>query len=38
MWLEKSQQINQAMAQYNETGTIPPPEKFGFELRPLQNK
>jgi hypothetical protein len=38
MWLEKSQQINQALTQYNETGTIPPPEKFGLDFRPVQNK
>jgi hypothetical protein len=38
MWLEKSQQINQALTQYNETGTIPPPDKFGLDFRPVQNK
>jgi hypothetical protein len=38
IWLEKSQQLNQALIQYNETGTIPPPDKFGLELRPVQNK
>jgi len=36
MWLEKSQQINQALTQYNETGTIPPPDKFGLDYRPVQ--
>ncbi len=36
MWLEKSQQINQALQQYDETKTIPPPERLGLELRPLQ--
>lgn len=34
MWLDKSQQINQALQQYGETGTIPPPERLGLELRP----
>ena len=38
MWLDKSQLIRQALTQYSETGTIPPPDKFGLELRPLQNK
>ena len=36
MWLEKSQQINQALTQYNETGTIPPPDKLGLDYRPVQ--
>jgi hypothetical protein len=38
MWLEKSQQINQALTQYSETGTIPPPERFGLDYRPLQKR
>jgi hypothetical protein len=36
MWLEKSQQINRALQQYNETGTIPPPDRLGLEIRPMQ--
>lgn len=35
MWLDKSQQINLALQQYSETGTIPPPEQLGLELRPM---
>ncbi len=33
MWLDKSQQIGQALQQYNETGTIPPPAEIGLEYR-----
>ena len=38
MWLEKAAQVRQALAQYEETGTIPPPETLGLELRPLEKK
>jgi hypothetical protein len=38
MWLDKSQQINEALAQYRETRTIPPPEKIGLDYRPIPNK
>jgi hypothetical protein len=38
MWLDKSQQINEALAQYRETRTIPPPEKIGLDYRPLPSK
>lgn len=38
MWLEKSRQINEALARYNETGTIPPPEQIGLILRPAEKK
>jgi hexosaminidase len=34
MWLDKSRQINEALARYNETGTIPPPEQIGLIGRP----
>ncbi|HEX8399269.1 MAG TPA: beta-N-acetylhexosaminidase [Pyrinomonadaceae bacterium] len=34
MWIGKSRQINEALAQYNETGTIPPPEQIGLIGRP----
>jgi hypothetical protein len=34
MWLAKSRQINEAMAQYNETGTLPKPEEIGISPRP----
>ncbi|MEP7037989.1 MAG: glycoside hydrolase family 20 zincin-like fold domain-containing protein [Acidobacteriota bacterium] len=38
MWLEKSRQVNQALTQYNETGTIPPPDALGLEFRPVEKK
>jgi predicted component of type VI protein secretion system len=34
MWIGKSRQINEALAQYNEAGTIPPPEQIGLIGRP----
>ncbi|MCA1624257.1 MAG: family 20 glycosylhydrolase [Acidobacteria bacterium] len=34
MWLDKSRQINEALTQYNETGTIPKPEEIGISARP----
>jgi hypothetical protein len=34
MWLGKSRQINEALAQYNETGTLPKPEEVGLSSRP----
>lgn len=37
-WLEKAGQVNQALAQYNETGTLPPPTTLGLELRPIEKK
>jgi hypothetical protein len=37
-WLEKAGQVNQALAQYNETGTLPPPAMLGLELRPIEKK
>lgn len=38
IWLEKAGQVRQALAQYDETGTIPLPERLGLELRPLEKK
>lgn len=37
-WLEKSRQINEILARYNETGTIPPPEEIGLSPRPTEKK
>jgi hypothetical protein len=34
MWLNKSRQISEALAQYNETGTLPKPEEIGISPRP----
>lgn len=34
MWLDKSRQISEALAQYNETGTLPKPEEIGISPRP----
>jgi hypothetical protein len=34
MWLGKSRQISEALAQYNETGTLPKPEEIGISTRP----
>ena len=34
IWLAKSRQINEALTQYNETGTIPTPEAMGISPRP----
>jgi hypothetical protein len=33
MWLGKSAQIKNALARYNENGTIPPPEEIGLDYR-----
>ncbi len=34
IWLNKSRQISEALAQYNETGTLPKPEEIGISPRP----
>jgi hypothetical protein len=34
MWLNKSRQISEALAQYNEAGTLPKPEEIGISPRP----
>ena len=34
MWLDKSRQISEALAQYNEAGTLPKPEEIGIGPRP----
>jgi hexosaminidase len=33
MWLGKSAQIKNALARYNENGTLPPPEEIGLDYR-----
>lgn len=38
MWLDKSRQINEALARYSETGTIPPPEQIGLIGRPSERR
>ncbi|MDQ6787530.1 MAG: family 20 glycosylhydrolase [Acidobacteriota bacterium] len=34
MWLDKSRQVSEALAQYNESGTLPKPEEIGISPRP----
>jgi hypothetical protein len=37
-WLARSKQVEEALREYDQTSTLPPPAEFGLGPRPEQNQ